>query len=212
MFDAPTMQIIPSTRLCRVHLFRHGEVVGGRGRTCRGHGDVPLSELGQAQTALLARWARTNLPPPDHVYSSDLSRCTALGRALHPAPEELPGLREQHMGAWDGRTWEDLTREDPAGTSAWWGDYVHARAPGGESFGELYDRVGTWWESEPREGRIFLVTHIGVIRALVCRWLGLGPGEGLRWAPGYATHTQILLAEAGAVIERFGEHPTAELG
>lgn len=63
-----------------------------------------------------------------------------------------------------------------------------------------------WWIAQDfGEKRVVLVTHIGVIRALMCGWLGLGPDQALRWAPAYASHSQVLLAEAGCVIERFGE-------
>lgn len=205
MFDAATQRILPSTRLCRVHLFRHAEVEGGAGRYCRGQADVPLSERGRAQSAAAATWYAARFPVPDRVWSSDLSRCRDLAGRFGVPVEATPALREQDMGRWDGRTWEELTLADPAGTLAWWGDYVEARAPGGESFGEVYARVVRWWEGAAPEGRVVLVVHIGVIRALVCHWLGLGPGEGLRWAPGYATHSRVLLAEAGAVIESFGE-------
>jgi len=203
MFDAPTQRIIPSSRVCRVHLLRHGEVEGPRGRVCRGQSDDPLSALGQRRSAAIAAWFRTQ-PAIDALYSSDLSRCRDLAVQLGD-PELSPALREQHMGTWDGRTWAELTEADPSGTLAWWNDYVNARPPGGESFGEVHARVVAWWEGAPRDGNVVVVTHIGVIRALVCHWLGLGPDQGLRWAPGYATHTEVLLAEAGAVVERFGE-------
>lgn len=210
MFDAPTMRILPSARLCRVHLFRHGEVEGGGGRVCRGHADVPLSARGVAQSEAAARWFRAQGGEPVRVFSSDLSRCRGLADRLGAEVIALPALREQHMGAWDGRTWESLTVDDPAGVSAYWDDYVSARPPGGESYAELYARVTGWWDAAALDGRVVLVTHIGVIRALVCHWFGLGPGQALRWAPGYATHSRLLLAEAGPVLETFGEQVAAD--
>lgn len=205
MFDAATQRILPSARLCRVHLFRHGEVQGGTGRYCRGQADVPLSARGMEQARAAVAWYAGRHPPPDRVFSSDLGRCRSLAERFGLPVELVPALREQHMGAWDGRTWEELTLADPEGTLAYWGDYVNARPPGGESFGEVYARATAWWEQVAPEGRVVVVTHIGVIRALLCHWLGLGPGEALRWAPGYATHSRVLLAEAGAVVESFGE-------
>lgn len=205
MFDAPTLRIIPSLRLCRVHLFRHGEVVGAGDRRCRGQADVPLSERGIAQSDAAASWYARTRPAPERVLSSDLQRCLALARRFDPTVTGLPALREQDMGAWDGKTWAELTEADPAGTSAYWADYVDARPPGGESYRDVYERVARWWDAAELEGRVVIVTHIGVIRALVCHWMGMGPDQALRWAPGYATHSEVLLAEAGAVIERFGE-------
>jgi broad specificity phosphatase PhoE len=205
-FDPATERILPSARVCRIHLFRHAEVVGAGERLCRGHIDVPLSAHGEQQTRSTAsRWHG----PYDRVYTSDLQRCTALAKELqgHAPLRSTARLREQNMGDWEGISWAELTQRDPAGTSAYWGDYVNARPPGGESFGELCVRVTDWWSEENPEGNIAIVTHIGCIRALVCSWLGLGAGEGLRFAPEYASHSELLLAEAGVVIVKFGETP-----
>ncbi|MES2641818.1 MAG: histidine phosphatase family protein [Myxococcota bacterium] len=204
MFDKPTMRIIPSASVVRVHLFRHGEVAGSR--VCRGQSDARLSPRGEAQSAAAAEWLRRAYPAPDVVITSDLSRCTTLARHLSPTPILVPALREQDMGRWDGRGWEDLTIDDPAGTTAYWDDYVNARPPGGESYGECFARATTWWDAQEfADQRVVVVTHIGVIRALACHWLGLGPDQALRWAPSYASHSRVLLADAGAVIESFGE-------
>ncbi|MDP2313026.1 MAG: histidine phosphatase family protein [Pseudomonadota bacterium] len=204
MFDKPTMRIIPSARVVRVHLFRHGEVAGSR--VCRGQSDALLSPRGEAQSDAAAAWLRRAHPAPDVVVSSDLTRCTALARRLTDAPLLVPALREQDMGRWDGRGWEDLTVEDPAGTTAYWADYVNARPPGGETYGECQARAAAWWDAQDfGDQRVVLVTHIGVIRALVCHWLGMGADQALRWAPAYASHSQVLLADAGAVVESFGE-------
>jgi broad specificity phosphatase PhoE len=209
MFDKPTMRIIPSARVVRAHLFRHGEVAGSR--VCRGQYDAALSPRGDAQSEAAAAWFARTFPAPDVVVSSDLGRCLALARRLSPAPVLAPALREQDMGRWDGRGWEALTVEDPVGTTAYWNDYVHARPPGGETYGECFARAAAWWDAQDfGDQRIVLVTHIGVIRALVCHWLGMPPTEALRWAPAYASHSRVLLAEAGAVVESFGE--TAFLG
>ncbi|MDP2305328.1 MAG: histidine phosphatase family protein [Pseudomonadota bacterium] len=209
MFDKHTMRIIPSASVVRVHLFRHGEVAGSR--VCRGQSDARLSPRGEAQSAAAAEWLHCTHPAPDVIVSSDLSRCTHLARHLTPAPILAPALREQDMGRWDGRGWEDLTIEDPAGTTAYWDDYVNARPPGGESYGECFARVTAWWDAQDfgqerlGERRVVLVTHIGVIRALACHWLGMPPDQALRWAPAYASHSRFLLADAGAVVESFGE-------
>lgn len=204
MFDQATMRIIPSASVVRAHLFRHGAVEGSR--VCRGWSDVALSAHGREQTTRAAAWLRAHVPPPDLVIGSDLSRCAALARQIDAHALLDPALREQDMGRWEGRAWADLTRDDPAGVTAYWDDYVGARPPGGETYGECYDRVVRWWTAQGfADQRVVVVTHIGVLRALLCHWLGLGPAQALRWSPTYASHTQVLLAEAGVVVERFGE-------
>lgn len=205
MYDPATLRIIPSLRLARVHLFRHGEVVRGPERMCRGQADVPLTDAGRAASAGVARRFLDEFGPPDRVLSSDLSRCTEMAEHFGVQPELLPGLREQDMGLWEGRTWAELSEADGEAVTDYWNDYVGARPTGGERWLDAAQRVIRTWESLGElEGRIVVCTHVGPIRALVCGWLGLDAGQALRFAPSYASETRVLLADAGAVIERLG--------
>lgn len=206
-FDAPTRAILPSAAVVRLHLFRHGEVEATR-RVCRGQSAVPLSARGEADSRAVAAAFRAEHGPPDQVWSSDLTRCRLLAEAFGRPPRYDARLREQDMGAWEGRDWEELTRADPEAVSDYWADYVQARPTGGESWAETHARVVGWWEAEKGgmlDQRVVVVGHVGTLRALFCHWLGLGPGEALRFAPACASHAQVLWAEAGAVVERLGE-------
>jgi broad specificity phosphatase PhoE/nicotinamide riboside kinase len=212
-FDEATRAIMPAQGSLSLHLLRHGEVPLFTERRVRGHLDEPVSDAGAAQHARLAAWWSRHHPPPDLLLGSDLSRCRELGERLAAAtgaPLRLdPRLREQSMGDWEGRSWEELTRADPRAVTAWWDDYARARAPGGESLGDVDARVATLWEEVVRAapGRVVLVTHIGVIRVLLCRLLGLPLGEALRFSPAAASHTALELARAGAVLLSCGERP-----
>lgn len=205
MFDAATNEIIPSLRLARLHVFRHGEVQTGTARVCRGQIDVLLSERGMEQSAFAAGRFLERHGRPDRVYSSDLTRCRVFAEQFGAPVRLVRDLREQDMGDWEGKTWEELTQKDPEGVTAYWNNYVAARPRRGESWREVSMRVGEWWQEEsPLEGRIVIVTHIGPIRALLCHWLGLGPDQALRFAPTYASETVVLDADAGVVIESMG--------
>ncbi len=213
-FDASTRAIMPSGDVLSLHMLRHGEVAGFRERRVRGHDDTPLSERGLEQHEALAEWLARVEEKPDVIVSSDLSRCADLarrcGERLGIEPVYTDRLREQDMGEWEGKTWADLTRQDGAAVTAWWNDYVDARPPGGESFRDLSRRVHAYWASQvPRwtGRRVLLVTHIGVLRTLLCSFLGVKLGEALRFAPSAASHSSLLLAEAGAVVNALGERP-----
>jgi broad specificity phosphatase PhoE/nicotinamide riboside kinase len=189
----------------------------GGGRRCYGDTDYPLSQAGEAESLALVNWTAKWLPQADGILSSDLSRCTALARPLAEAlglPLRIePALREQHMGAWEGRTWASLTEEDVAGVRAYWSDYVGTSPPGGESFRSFAERVDAWFAEnwgELRGRRWIVVCHTGVARALCCRLLGLEWGEALRFAPVPASHTWLQVAEAGAVLQSLGERPFAQ--
>jgi nicotinamide riboside kinase len=115
------------------------------------------------------------------------------------------------MGAWEGRSWEALTAEDEPRIQAYWASYLTAAPPDGESFAELAARAQAFFDEHQTilAGRRWVVvTHIGVIRAVLCRELRLPLAEALRFAPARGSHTQLLIAEAGAVLEQLGERPT----
>ncbi len=213
-FGARTEAIMPDARVVHVHLLRHGEVERFTQRAVRGQVDVEVSGAGREQHVALARWMAAHLPRPDLLLSSDLSRCADLATRVREvtgcAPRFEPRLREQAMGAWEGRTWDELSAEAPAAVTAWWDDYVGARAPGGESLGDLAARVGALWRELLPDlwgRRVVIVTHIGVIRVLLCELLGLPIGEALRFSPAAASHTSLVIADAGPVVQALGERP-----
>lgn len=213
-FDAVTTRILPSSTVTHVHLVRHGEVARFTQRVVRGQMDVPLSPRGEEESRTLAAWLARNVPRPDVIVTSDLVRCRVLAddlaRRAGLVARVDPRVREQSMGAWEGRTWAEVTALDPAAVTAYWADYHRARPTGGESFADLEARVGAWWDETLARhvgGRIVVVAHIGVIRALVCRFLGVPGDQALRFAPATASHTHVSLGEAGAVLAQFGERP-----
>lgn len=213
-FDPVTHSELPSKRLTELHLLRHGHVDTGTHRLAYGHADLPLSSTGRRETELLLAFA-TSLPNPKGVISSDLSRCTDLARPLAEALGvplvETPALREQHMGDWEETPWSELNGANPQAIHDFWDDYLNERPPGGETWAEMAERVHAWFDAQALDGRWLVVTHIGVIRALLCRGLGLPLDQALRWAPARASHTHLLLADAGGVLNVLGERPAGEV-
>lgn len=164
----------------------------------------------------MVAWAQAHLPSVDRVICSDLVRARQMGERLAEVLQ-VPlvvdvGLREQHMGDWEGRLWKALTAEDVVGVRAFWTDYAHTRPPGGESLGDLDARVadalGRHWPSI-RGGRTVVAAHAGVVRVMLCRMLGLPLTEALRFAPVPGSHTWLQLAQAGVVVQTLGERPLA---
>jgi broad specificity phosphatase PhoE len=206
--DAATARILPSRAVLEVHLLRHGAVEALGTRTVRGQLDAPLSAEGLLQHEALARWLVPRLRADARVCSSDLVRCRDLAERLQRPVTWDARLREQHMGRWEGRSWQAITEDDPERVRRYWADYVHTRPDGGESLADLQARVlPLWRERAAQDGAIVLVTHIGVIRSLLCAWLGIGLDQALRLAPATASVTHVLLSEAGAVVNNLGERP-----
>lgn len=213
-FDRVTRQAFPQTAVTHLHLLRHGVVDTGGRRRAYGITDAPLSAEGIRQAEALIEYAVEALPRPDGILSSDLGRCTAIAR---PLAERLgvplvctPTLREQDMGEWEWRSWEELTLLDEQRIRDYWEDYLNTTPPGGESFADMVARITDWWAAEKDRlwGRRWIVVgHIGVIRSLLCHLFSHPPDQALRFAPMPGTHTHVLVAWTGAVLQVLGEHP-----
>ncbi len=213
-WDTVTRQALPSEEVTHLHLLRHGHVDTGGVRQAYGWRDLPLSEKGRAQGAGLLRLASERLPRPAGIFASDLRRCLDLAEPL-AARLGVPlmadaALREQSMGDWEGRPWSDLTAREPAAVRRWWTHYATTRPPSGESLGDLSERVDGWFRSHADQlrGRRWIgVVHIGVLRSLLCRALDVPLDQALRFAPLPGTHTWMMWAESGAVVQTLGERP-----
>lgn len=213
-FDPTTQSIMPSAEVTTLLLLRHGEVEAFGERVVRGQLDAALSPAGLDQHLRLTAWLLENEPAPDQLYTSDLRRCTDLAALLARSWElrstSTGMLREQSMGSWQGRTWSEISAAEGPAVTAYWDDYLRARPPGGESLHDLTERAGAWWDAALQKHggeRLVVCTHVGVIRALVCRLLGLPLDDALRLAPAVASCTELLVSDAGAVLTRLGERP-----
>jgi len=91
-----------------VTLIRHGETEWNAAGRIQGQADVPLSDNGRRQALLLReRLAGAGF---DHLYASDLVRSEETARLVFPgvALRLDRRLQEQHVGEFDGLTWQEL--------------------------------------------------------------------------------------------------------
>jgi probable phosphoglycerate mutase len=139
--------------------------------------DPPLSPRGLAQARELAlRLAGHRLAG---FYCSDLLRArqTAepIARALGLAPVLEPALREIGLGAWEGKSREELLREYPEQWAAWVREPSWDLIPGGEGAQAFERRVGRILgeilDRHPA-GDVLCVTHGGVIQVALLSVVG----------------------------------------
>jgi broad specificity phosphatase PhoE len=165
-------------------LVRHGETDWNAARRWQGRDDPPLNDSGRTQAEQLA--AEIEGEQIDAVYASDLRRAMETAQIV-AARLDLPvcaldGLREIDVGSWSGLTREDLETRFPEQLArhleSWgtgWED--------GESPEELSERVlaaaGKITKEHP-DGRVLVVTHGGVIRALTAIAHGVPFGDFTR--------------------------------
>jgi alpha-ribazole phosphatase len=190
-----------------VDLIRHGEPAGGTRYRGNGLGrgpDDPLSQLGWAQM----RQALGASGPWDQVICSPLARCRELAAevaARHGLPLAVePDLREVGMGEWEGRTHAEVAAQEPELYRAAYADPVAHRPPGSESLADLSARVGPAYERQVAAypGRhLLIVSHTGVMRALVGRLLLADPACWWRLRIDYAGIVRVRHGRFGAAIE-----------
>ena len=147
-----------------VLIARHGETTWNLERRMQGHRDVPLTEVGVAQAHRLAERLRT----------AGLARIVAAAAGLTVTTD--PALREQHLGAWEGKTFADVLVSDPETAARFRSSDPDARPAGGETRGEFFARVWAALVAHGAPGSpgpLLVVAHGGVVQGLVYRLLGL---------------------------------------
>ena len=176
-------------------LARHGETEWSRDRRHTGRTDIPLTEAGRRQAALL----RGALAGRDfaRVLSSPLSRALETCRlaGLGDRAELSDDLLEWDYGEYEGIRTAEI-RERRPGWNLW-----RDGCPGGETaadVGRRADRVVAALEGLDRDVAVFAHGH--VLRVLAARWLGLGPEAGALFkldtgtisALGYERETRVI--------------------
>ena len=164
----------------RLYLIRHGETSSAQGGRCYGQTDLPLSEKGREQMALLANRLSGIQPPPCRLYCSDLARSRESAGVLAGKwgldPIVFPELREIDMGLWEGLSFEEINRLFPGETVEWATGSSDFRFPQGENLHDLEARVLRIHQkiiSENRDGGLAIVGHAGPNRIILCQALGV---------------------------------------
>jgi len=195
-----------------IYLFRHGAVVQAETGRFIGHLDVPLSALGERQSA--AQAARLSSVELSAVYASDLVRArrTAeiIGAPHGLAPTVVPALREMAMGRWDGLTAAEIRQREPERFAEWMARVGEFPFPDGESVPDLEARAWPAFESivGAHAGQaIVVVAHGGTNRTLLCRALGLPRSRLLSLGQDYGALTVLERSHAAWPLRRLNERP-----
>lgn len=163
---------------------RHAPVVANGGRIY-GQEDPPCDCSDRAKFAKLAR-----ILPKDAVWmASNLQRTHQTARAIWEAGYGAQAgliqerdFAEQNLGAWQGVERDAFLKSRVGAANSYWLAPAEVRAPGGESFLDLYARVALAIDrhSAAHRGRsIVCVAHGGTIRAALSLALGHAPAGAL---------------------------------
>lgn len=207
-----------------VYLIRHTEVAVGRS-VAYGQSDVDLADTYEEQRDRLM----THLPDESSaIFSSPLTRCRRLAEDLGSSlasgsqVETAPGqtmivdahrpavqfddrLKEFHFGDWEMVPWSDIGLDV---LDSWMADFVNVPTPNGESFQDVFDRVSAFWRKQilplanhPLRQPVVIVSHGGVIRALLCLFLDLSLQNAYRINLDYGAVTKLTLTGSSYTIQ-----------
>lgn len=128
----------------------------------------------------------------DAVFTSPLQRCVKLAHALDlDNVMQDNRLKELHFGDWEMQAWNDLPRDR---FDIWAQNYAHMAPPNGETFSQLQARVIIFVDeilTQYHKGHVLVVTHGGIIRALLAYVLSMELKGLFRFNVDYGSVTQL---------------------
>ena len=141
---------------------------------CYGRSDIGLAETFQDELKIL----KTKIPDIENlkIISSPLKRCTVLAQGLTTTPFLIDTrLAEMNFGEWELMEWRKIMTQDENLYKKWENDYVNLAPPGGETYIGLYKRCSSLFDEviNASDGDYALITHGGIIRALIAHVLNL---------------------------------------
>ena len=125
----------------RLYLVRHGQTEENLRHEVQGQLPGTLSSKGCQQAQALAEHFRK--VPLQAILTSDLNRTVQTSAYVvkyhHLTPQELPLLREQHYGIYQGKIMHDLSPAAPGGKEP------IVSPPQGESAEDVFARAHEFW-------------------------------------------------------------------
>lgn len=122
-----------------------------------------------------------------------------MGFARAPAIDDR--LREIDFGRWEMKSFAEIASSDPELVNRWasFDDFIF---PEGEAVADFQERIGDVYDELVRSEveEVGVITHGGVIRAIICLALGLEAKNYLMFNIAPGTMTVLDLFPGGAVL------------
>lgn len=187
----------------QITLIRHGALESDLDGCYVGHLDVPLSNKGQSQARKLAE--RLTDQPIDTIWCSPSLRAQ---QTVAPITERLARsctikvqLNEVNFGRWEGLTFKEICSTDPDLVDQWATFFDDFCFPEGESQHDFQHRITEIAEQiHNHSGHLALVTHGGVIRALLCHLLGFEKHDYLKFEISRGSFATLTIQDQQAVL------------
>lgn len=158
----------------KLYLIRHGQTDWNVAGKIQGSHDSELNENGISQAKALGAKLLDSGLKFSKIYSSTQKRAFKTAEIISGITkkplEAVKGLEEISLGAWEGLTWEEVIQKYSAEYKRWRQDLRYAKAPEGESYQEMLERVLAALHRiiQTNSEDAAVVTHGAVIMCLRC--------------------------------------------
>ena len=192
----------------KLYLVRHGETQMNVDKLYYGWTDCPLNENGERQAEKLKEFFKT--VPLDKIICSSLLRASSTAEKINEG-KNIPifkedDFRELHFGAWEGKDFCHIKENYPEEYRQWAKDWQGFAIPEGEAFSVFYERVTNRLQQliseEEENSSILLVSHNGVMSAMLCYLTGAGPSSFWRFNFSQEAYSMVSIRRGNIVIEK----------
>ena len=190
----------------RIFIARHGETVfNAAGRMQGMYAHTPLTREGCEQATMMGAALKPHVSggTPLSLISSPAGRTLQTlaliveetGHDYHDNDSDVR-LREIDVGEWEGQYYRDVAPDISTLMDPVHGLFI-VKAPGGEDYRDVAERVTEWLSQQAFEQDMLIITHGMTARVLRGILLGLEPleGFGAPIAPGLAQGSMVMICE-----------------
>jgi len=144
------------------------------------------------------------------VITSDLKRSIETAEIITKGQkvvlEKRQAFRELNFGLWEGKHYKVLQKEYPEAFEQWGRDWKSFCMPEGEAFFTFYERIRKELENviqqTPEDNTVLLVTHNGVMSAMLCVLTGAGYDGFWRFFLEQETYSLVSVRNGLITIEK----------
>lgn len=198
--------------MLQLFFLRHGQTASSRENLFCGSGtDAPLTPDGEEMARSFSRFYSNT--PWTAIYHGPLQRTRHTAEIINES-RSIPmysrnELTEIGYGRWEGKSVQEVERDDHDEHLSWTADPAWYPPPGGESATTVARRVLSLLEEiqdDKEDGKVLLISHKATIRIALCGLLGIDVGRfRYRLACPVGSLSTVVFDEHGPLVQRIGD-------